>query len=201
MDGAIDIVRYGIIECDNHTGGTATCTSKAVCDICGQEYGSLLDHKLIRNEAKEPTLDSAGNIEYWYCEYCDKYYKGALGTNELSLEDITIPKLSDHTPSDTWYYDEKSHWHTCECGEVLDKEVHDFKWVIDKEATTTSEGLKHEECTVCGYKKEAVSIPVLEIEVPDTGVRSNTSIFTAIALLSLSALTGSVIYQRKKKEN
>ncbi len=158
-------------------------------------------HDMKHIEAKEATHLEEGNIEYWYCEYCDKYYKGALGTNELSLEDITIPKLSDHTPSDTWYYDEKSHWHTCECGEVLDKEVHDFKWVIDKEATTTSEGLKHEECTVCGYKKEAVSIPVLEIEVPDTGVRSNTSIFTAIALLSLSALTGSVIYQRKKKEN
>lgn len=158
-------------------------------------------HDMKHIEAKEATHLEEGNIEYWYCEYCDKYYKGALGTNELSLEDITIPKLSNHTPSDTWYYDEKSHWHTCECGEVLDKEVHDFKWVIDKEATTTSEGLKHEECTVCGYKKEAVSIPVLEIEVPDTGVRSNTSIFTAIALLSLSALTGSVIYQRKKKEN
>lgn len=120
-------------------------------------------HDMKHIEAKEATHLEEGNIEYWYCEYCDKYYKGALGTNELSLEDITIPKLSDHTPSDTWYYDEKSHWHTCECGEVLDKEVHDFKWVIDKEATTTSEGLKHEECTVCGYKKEAVSIPVLSL--------------------------------------
>ena len=158
-------------------------------------------HDMKRVEAKEATHLEEGNIEYWYCEYCDKYYEGAFGTNELSLEDITIPKLADHTPTDTWYHDENNHYHTCECGEVLDKEAHDFKWVIDKEATTTSEGLKHEECAVCGYQKDGVIIPVLEIEVPDTGVRSNASIFTAIALLSLSALTGTVIYQRKKKEN
>ena len=158
-------------------------------------------HDMKHVEAKEATHLEEGNIEYWYCEYCDKYYEGALGTNELSLEDITIPKLADHTPTDTWYHDENNHYHTCECGEVLDKEAHDFKWVIDKEATTTSEGLKHEECAVCGYQKDGVIIPVLEIEVPDTGVRSNASIFTAIALLSLSALTGTVIYQRKKKEN
>ena len=158
-------------------------------------------HDMKHVEAKEATHLEEGNIEYWYCEYCDKYYEGALGTNELSLEDITIPKLADHTPTDTWYHDENNHYHTCECGEVLDKEAHDFKWVIDKEATTTSEGLKHEECTVCGYRKDGVAIPVLEIEIPDTGVRSNTFIWTTAALLSLSALTGSVIYQRKKKEN
>ena len=76
MDGAIDIVRYGIIECDNHTGGTATCTSKAVWRYLRPGgYRSLLDHKLIRNEAKEPTLDSAGNIEYWYCEDCGKIFQ------------------------------------------------------------------------------------------------------------------------------
>ena len=55
-------------------------------------------HNMKHVEAKEATHLEEGNIEYWYCEYCDKYYEGALGTNELSLEDITIPKLADHTP-------------------------------------------------------------------------------------------------------
>ena len=56
--------------------------------------------------------------------------------------------------------------------------------------------------TMAGTKKTTVlSAGEMFIEVPDTGVRSNASIFTAIALLSLSALTGTVIYQRKKKEN
>ena len=115
-------------------------------------------------EAKEATHLEEGNIEYWYCEYCDKYYEGALGTNELSLEEITIPKLTDHTATDTWYHDENGHWHTCECGEVLDKEAHEYKWVIDKEATATSEGLKHKECSICGYQKEAIVIPVVGTE-------------------------------------
>lgn len=121
-------------------------------------------HDMKHVEAKEATHLEEGNIEYWYCEYCDKYYDGALGTNELSLKDITIPKLTDHTATDTWYHDENSHWHTCECGEVLDKEAHEFKWVIDKEATATSEGLKHEECSICGYQKEAIVIPVVGTE-------------------------------------
>ena len=121
-------------------------------------------HNMKHVEAKEATHLEEGNIEYWYCEYCDKYYEGALGTNELSLEDITIPKLADHTPTDTWYHDENNHYHTCECGEVLDKEAHEFKWVVDKEATATSEGLKHEECSICGYQKEAIVIPVVGTE-------------------------------------
>lgn len=121
-------------------------------------------HDMQHVEAKEATHLEEGNIEYWYCEYCDKYYDGALSTNELSLEDITIPKLTDHTATDTWYHDENSHWHTCECGEVLDKEAHEYKWVIDKEATATSEGLKHEECSICGYQKEAIVIPVVGTE-------------------------------------
>ena len=121
-------------------------------------------HDMKHVEAKEATHLEEGNIEYWYCEYCNKYYDGALGMNELSLEDITIPKLMDHTATDTWYHDENSHWHTCECGEVLDKEAHEFKWVIDKEATATSEGLKHEECSICGYQKEAIVIPVVGTE-------------------------------------
>ena len=57
-------------------------------------------HDMKHVEAKEATHLEEGNIEYWYCEYCDKYYDGALGTNELSLEDITIPKLTDHTATD-----------------------------------------------------------------------------------------------------
>ncbi|MBB5184744.1 hypothetical protein HNQ43_000787 [Faecalicoccus acidiformans] len=125
-------------------------------------YEIIHDMKYV--EAKEPTHTSEGNIAYWYCEHCDKYYDDALGTNELSLEDIAIPKLTDHTATDTWYHDENSHWHTCECGEVLDKEAHEYKWVIDKEATATSEGLKHEECSICGYQKEAIVIPVVGTE-------------------------------------
>lgn len=58
-----------------------------------------------------------------------------------------------------WQYDGNGHWKICSCGERLDEAAHSFKWIVDKEATATAAGSKHEECTVCGYAKEAVDIP------------------------------------------
>lgn len=166
------------------------------------EVYRAISHDMDYIEAKDPTHLEDGNIEYWYCRYCDKYYKDGTGNNELNLEDIIIPKLSEHSSTRIWRYDDNSHYHICECGEILDRAAHSYKWVIDKEATSTSTGLKHEECTVCGHQKEAVVIPALEVEIPDTGVKSNTSVWIATILLSISVvLTGTVIYQRKKKEN
>lgn len=163
---------------------------------------SSVSHDMDWIEAKDPTHLEDGNIEYWYCGYCDKYYKDGTGNNELNLEDIIIPKLSEHSSTGIWHYDDNGHYHVCECGEILDQAAHSYKWVIDKEATSTSTGLKHEECTVCGHQKEAVVIPTLEVEIPDTGIRSNTFIWIATILLSISVvLAGTVIYQRKKKEN
>ena len=165
------------------------------------EVYSAISHDMDWIEAKDPTHLEDGNIEYWYCSYCDKCYEHGSGLNELSKEDIIIPKLSEHSSTGIWHYDDNGHYHVCECGEILDQAAHSYKWVIDKEATSTSTGLKHEECTVCGHQKEAVVIPTLEVEIPDTGIRSNTFIWIATILLSISVvLAGTVIYQRKKKE-
>lgn len=68
--------------------------------------------------------------------------------------------LHDHNWSSEWTTDGESHWKTCECGEVKDKGVHQFQWVVDEPATESKTGLKHEECTVCGYKRnEGTVIP------------------------------------------
>ena len=64
-----------------------------------------------------------------------------------------------HSYGSEWKYDADNHWHECSCGDKADKAAHDFKWVVDKEATATQKGSKHEECKVCGYKKAAVEIP------------------------------------------
>ena len=65
---------------------------------------------------------------------------------------------SEHTLSTQ--SDETSHWQTCEtCGYATDPEPHSFEWVVDREATATEAGSKHEECAACGYAKEAVEIP------------------------------------------
>ena len=75
---------------------------------------------------------------------------------------VDIPKIDSHNHNygTEWKYDETNHWHECEDGEKADITAHNFKWIIDKEATATEKGSKHEECTVCGYKKTAVDIPV-----------------------------------------
>ena len=67
-----------------------------------------------------------------------------------------------HSYGTEWKYDETNHWHECECGNKADITAHTFKWIVDREATTTEKGSKHEECTVCGYKKAAVDIPKID---------------------------------------
>lgn len=64
-----------------------------------------------------------------------------------------------HNHGTAWKSDAGNHWHECPCGDRKDIAAHSFKWVIDKEPTATRKGSKHEECTVCGYKKAAVAIP------------------------------------------
>ena len=81
------------------------------------------------------------------------------------LTDLTMTPVADghtHKYSTEWKYDETNHWHECECGNKADITAHNFKWIVDKEATTTEKGSKHEECTVCGYKKAAVDIPKID---------------------------------------
>ena len=78
-----------------HSGGTATCTSKAICEYCDEEYGELdsSNHDLVNTPAKDATVTETGNKEYWQCENCKKYFADEKGTNEISLEDTVIQKL------------------------------------------------------------------------------------------------------------
>ena len=88
------------------------------------------------------------------------------------LTDLTMTPAADghtHKYGTEWKYDETNHWHECECGNKADITAHTFKWIVDKEATTTEKGSKHEECTVCGYKKAAVDIPKIDSHNHDYG--------------------------------
>ena len=86
-----------------HTGGTATCKDKAKCEVCGKSYGELdaNNHSNLKHiEAKAATKTSEGNIEYWYCEGCGKYYKDAKATQEITKEQTVTAKLpSDNNTS------------------------------------------------------------------------------------------------------
>lgn len=81
--------------------------------------------------------------------------------------DLTMTPAADghtHKYGTEWKYDETNHWHECECGNKTDITAHTFKWIVDRKATTAEKGSKHEECTVCGYKKVAVDIPAIGFE-------------------------------------
>lgn len=108
-----------------------------------------------------------GNIEYWYCDGCDRYFGDENGTEEIDLADTVVPKIAEHTPESTdWHSDDSNHWNTCACGAKLNEAAHTFEWVIDKQPTETEAGSKHEECTVCGYAKAAVEIPATGTTTP-----------------------------------
>ena len=82
---------------DGHTGGTATCTERAVCEICGKAFGDLdgNHHANLKHiDAKAATKTAEGNIEYWYCEDCGKYFADAAATKEIKQADTVTAKLS-----------------------------------------------------------------------------------------------------------
>ena len=94
-DGYGFTVRKHITIQNEHTGGTATCTHKAVCTTCGEEYGELAKHTLVKTDAKEATCTEDGNIAYWTCSKCNKIFKDEEGTNETSLAN-TVIKAKGH---------------------------------------------------------------------------------------------------------
>ena len=126
----------------------------------------------------------------------------------------TIPATGgEHTHSygSDWKNDATNHWHECSCRDKADKAAHVFKWVVDKEATATQKGSKHEECRVCGYKKAAVEIPATgtptepgkptDSDSPQTGDNSNMILWIALLFVSGGVVIGITVYSKKKKEN
>ena len=82
---------------DGHTGGTATCTERAVCEVCGKAFGEPdpKNHTDLEHiPAKAATKTAGGNIEYWYCEACGKYIADAAATKEIKQADTVTAKLS-----------------------------------------------------------------------------------------------------------
>ena len=86
----------------NHIGGNKTCRDKAVCEVCGKSYGELdpNNHTDLKHfPAKAATEDSEGNIEYWYCGGCGKYYSDKDGTKEIAKADTVTAKLPKSPPT------------------------------------------------------------------------------------------------------
>ena len=90
------------VETKDCSGGTATCAEKAVCEVCGKAYGELdpKNHTDLKHiPAKAATEDAEGNIEYWHCGGCDKYYSDKDGTKEIAKADTVTAKLPKAPPT------------------------------------------------------------------------------------------------------
>ncbi len=91
-------------ELSPHTGGKATCTAKAVCEVCGEPYGELDadNHTNLQHiPAKAATEEAAGNIEYWYCAACGAYFADEAGTQPIIEQDTVIARLEPTQPEPT----------------------------------------------------------------------------------------------------
>ena len=190
--------------CENYYGGheyetewtvdkEASCTEEGSqshhCKRCDNKTDVTViekkDHILEKTEAKEATHLTEGNIAYWTCQTCQKYFKDEAGTQEITLADSVIAKNAVHTADATgwhtdgtnhwktrewgeildktthkpdatgWHTDGTNHWKTCECGEILDKAAHTEKTV------TTEAGTSVTSCAVCGKELSTATIPMV----------------------------------------
>ena len=156
--------------------------------------GTLYDYELVN---MDPDYDSTGRL-YTFWAYTDL---------TMTPEGGSAPH--DHSYGTAWKYDGTNHWHECACGDKADNAAHTFKWVIDKEATATEKGAKHEECTVCGYKKAAVEIPATgsagqpddsgDNDSPKTGDSGRTVLWLSLLTLSAAGAAGAVTCGRRRK--
>ena len=160
----------------------ATETDPIKCSECDYIITPALGHthSLTKVEAKAPTCTEDGNIEYYTCSGCSKLFADATGNVEITA-DKTVDKATGHQ----------------------------YEWVIDKEATATEKGSKHEECKVCHDKKAAVEIPATGTptdptkpenpDSPQTGDNSMMGLWIALLFVSGAGVVGTTVYGRKKK--
>ena len=122
------------------------------CDLCGKTLSECADnnkdHKcdVCGKQLTDHTGGTATCKEKAVCTVCGQAYG----------------ELTAHTYKTEWTKDGEQHWHECAvCKDRRDGTAHTFEWKTDREATVTEKGAKHEECTVCGYQKPAVTIDKL----------------------------------------
>lgn len=201
--GADDLWTYTYVHIKphTHTGGTATCTEPAICEDCGRPYGNALGHNAVKTEAKVATCTEEGNIEYWYCEACGKYFSDEALTKEIT-KDETVVKAIGHGETELKNAKEA----TCTeegytgdtvckvCGDVLQKGV-----IIQKLTHIYQDG----RCTVCGAADpnwQLAEQSGAEEDSPQTDDNSNLVLWIALAFLSAStALLLTIQWKRQRR--
>ena len=210
---------YGNLGAHNWT--PATCTAPKTCSVCQATEGDPLGHT-------EGTEWKSDKDNHWHtctvagCGVVIETSKAAHTPDRASATETDAVKCSvcgyvitpalGHTHAvDTTKYesDETNHWNTCSgCSEKQNVSAHEFEWKIDKDATATEKGSKHEECKVCGYKKVAVEIPATGTPTdptpenpnsPQTGDNSMIGLWIALLFVSSFGVVTTAVYGKKRK--
>ena len=145
-------------------GEEATETTHQTCTVCGYVIKAAIGHVHSYTEKntdekylKTPATCTAKAVYYYSCSCGNK------GTETFESGDVLA-----HSWGTVWVSDGSKHWHECTvCKTKGDEADHAFEWKIDKEATVTEAGAKHEECKICGYNKTAVAIDKLAPSITD----------------------------------
>lgn len=222
-----DLDRYGIIAATGHSW------SKPVWSWSADHTSATATFTCLNDSAHTETVVAAVSSVTAEATCTEKGTITYTAAASFNGKDYTAIKVTDSAPATGHTYgawvsnDDGTHTRTCSvstCG-ATEKENCSFVWATDKEATATQAGSKHEECTVCGYKKAAVEIPATgtpeeptgneqtggnqtgdkdspdtgKSDSPQTGDSSNIALWIALALISGAALAGTCIFGRRKK--
>lgn len=210
------VLMASIIPCD-HSGNSskATCKDKAKCEVCGQSYGELdaANHtNLVNVPAKAATKTEEGNIEYWYCDGCGKYFSDKDGTKEIKLADTVVEKLKDELKNDG----DSSQTVTEDPWKKSDADLGiTVATVPNKQTTTTTKETAKKATKKAASAKTTKKAAVKKTaqttksassqnntKSPQTGDNSNPILWMVWMLVSGCALMGlSVRGRRRKEEN
>ena len=207
---------------DGHTGGTATCVAKAVCEYCGEEYGELdsTNHNLEKISATDATVTETGNKEYWHCLDCDKYFADENGIDEIALADTVISKLPPEiiegkgqsiTAGEKKELTFKSNAAFSDFVRVeLDGKILDEKNYTVKEGSTVVTlkadyvaALSAGEHSIGIVSESGTAATTFTVQakaaVPKTGDNSHMALWIALILVSGAGVIGTTVYGKKKR--
>ena len=146
-----------------------SCTARRICEGCENEESETVTASYTEEKAG---CETNGKKEY-KAEFKNPSF-------EVQTKTIMTDSLGHDVTGAVWSKDEKAHWKDCKngCGKKLEQAEHTFQTIIDRQATESTEGSSHEECSVCGYQKAAVVIPVTGKEETTNEQPSNTNTLT-----------------------
>ena len=172
-----------------HTGGTATCTAKAVCTVCGEGYGEMVPHSFTAENTDAKYLKTAAA-----CTAKAVYYKSCAVCGAAGIETFEYGEKDpdNHSGREEWTVTAGTHeqkW-SC-CGKVtVPAEGHSFgEWVVTKSPTYSQRGIRTHTCVFCGYYESEYTPATGGGKTPQTGDDSALGLWS---LLMCASLTGAL---------